>query len=285
MQTSDTLGPRGDRPGLGPVGDRPGLGPVGWIGARVLGLVQYAAELNALGAAAVRDYLHSSTKARRETRRVISRQILFTGVDALPVISVIALLLGIIVISQAATQLPKVGAGQLLGNIVVVVLIRELGPLLTAFVIVARSGTAITTELGNMRVGQEVTALELMGIPISQYLVLTRVAGVVLSMVSLTLYFDLVAVFGGFLVAKVNLTLPFSAFVESVITSLGPMDILSTVIKSVLFGLTVAIICCHHGLSVRSSYTEVPQQTTKAMINSVTICLFIDIVITFAAYL
>src|SRR5215217_1705358 len=144
------------------------MGPVEWVGARVLSLAQYAAELNALTVAAVRDYYRSTPKARRQTRHVITRQILFTGVDALPVVSVIALLLGIIVISQAATQLPKVGAGDMLGNIVVVVLIRELGPLLTAFVIVARSGTAITTELGNMRVGQEVTALEIMGIPVSQ---------------------------------------------------------------------------------------------------------------------
>ena len=204
--------------------------------------------------------------------------------DALPVLSVIALLLGIIIITQAGTQLPKVGGSQLVGNIIVLVVIRELGPLLTAFIVVGRSGTAITTELGNMKVSQEVTALQLMGIEVTQYLVLTRLAGVVLSMLCLTFYFDAVAVVGGFLVAKTELTVPFDAFVQAVVGSLSFLDIIVTVAKSILFGVTVAAVCCFHGLSVRSSYTEVPQQTTRAMINSVTMCLILDIMITFAAY-
>lgn len=249
-----------------------------------MGAGRYAAEVSGLAVSAVRDFLAAPPKARRQTVAVISRQILFTGVDALPVLSVIALMLGMIIITQAATQLPKVGAGQLVGNIIVVVLIRELGPLITAFVVVARSGTAIATELGNMRVGQEVTALQLMRIPISQYLVLTRVAGLVLSMISLTLYFDMVAVFGGYLVAAGSLTVPFAVFFRAVVDSLSMMDLVVTVIKSVLFGSAIALICCHHGLAVRASYTEVPQQTTRAMINSVTICLILDIAITMAAY-
>jgi phospholipid/cholesterol/gamma-HCH transport system permease protein len=256
-----------------------------WIGGRVLRGARYISDLNGLAVHAVADFATAGRRARRQTLHVIIRQILFTGVDALPVVSVIALLLGILIITQAGTQLPRVGAGQLVGNIIVVVLIRELGPLLTAFIIVARSGTAITTELGNMRVSQEVTALELMGIRVPQYLVLTRVAGVVLSMVSLTVYFDMVAVLGGFMVAKLYLTVPFTAFIQAVIGSLTVMDILVTVIKSVLFGFMIAIICAHHGLAVQSSYTEVPQQTTRAMINSVTICLLLDMAITFAAYL
>ena len=95
------------------------------------------------------------------------RQILFTGVDALPVTSVIALLLGIIIVTQAGTQLPRLGAGGLVGSIIVVTVIRELGPLITAFIVVGRSGTAIATELGNMSVTREVVALRLMGIPIN----------------------------------------------------------------------------------------------------------------------
>ena len=83
-------------------------------------------------------------------RRVLVRQILFTGVDALPVTTVIALLLGIIIVTQAGTQLPRLGAGGLVGSIIVVTVIRELGPLITAFIVVGRSGTAIATELGNM---------------------------------------------------------------------------------------------------------------------------------------
>jgi phospholipid/cholesterol/gamma-HCH transport system permease protein len=258
---------------------------LGRIGQPIVDVGSYIAAVSGLVVATIVEFIRASRRARRHTLDVVARQVLFTGVDALPVVSLIALILGLIIITQAGTQLPRVGAGQYLGNIVVVVLIRELGPLLTAFIVVARSGTAITTELGNMRVGQEVGALEAMGIPVTQYLVFTRMAAVVLSMLSLTLYFDAVAVLGGFMVAKASLTVPFAVFADDLLRALAPMDLVVTVIKAALFGGTIASICCYHGLSVGSSYTEVPQQTTRAMVNSVAACLIFDLSITFAAYL
>ena len=216
---------------------------------------------------------------------MLVRQVLFTGVDALPVTTVTALLLGIIIVTQAGTQLPRLGAGSLVGSIIVVAVIRELGPLITAFIVVGRSGTAIATELGNMSVNREVVALRLMGIPISRFVIMPRIVGMVLSMLCLTLYFDVVAVLGGYLVARAQLTIPFFAFVESVIRALSSTDVVLTAIKGLCFGSAVAAVCCHHGLSVRSSFTEVPQQTTRAMINSFVLCLLLDVVVTVPVYL
>ncbi|MCK6499714.1 MAG: ABC transporter permease, partial [Nitrospira sp.] len=213
------------------------------------------------------------------------RQVLFTGVDALPVTTVIALLLGIIIITQAGTQLPRLGAGGLVGSIIVVTVIRELGPLLTAFIVVGRSGTAIATELGNMSVTREVMALRLMGIPISRFVIMPRIVGMVLSMICLTLYFDVVAVLGGYLVANAELTIPLSAFLDGVVKALSSTDVVLTVLKGVGFGAAVAAVCCRHGLAVGSSFTEVPQQTTRAMINSIVLCLVIDVLITVPLYL
>jgi phospholipid/cholesterol/gamma-HCH transport system permease protein len=261
-----------------------GQGALDWVGRKAIDAYSYVADLGALVYVALRELARPSPQGRGEAFRVIARQLLFTGVDALPVVSAIALMLGLIIITQAGTQLPKVGAGDLVGNIIVVVVIRELGPLLTAFIVVGRSGTAITTELGNMRVGQEVTALELMGISVTRFIVMPRLVGMILSMICLTLYFDTVAVLGGFVVAKVKLTVPFVAFAHAVTQSLSLTDVIVTAAKGMLFGTAVAAICCHHGLSVQSSYTEVPQQTTKAMINSVTICLLLDILVTVTAY-
>jgi len=99
------------------------------------------------------------------------------------------------------------------------------------------------------------------------------------------LYFDVVAVLGGFLVAKATLTIPFDAFLEGVTRALSLSDITLTAVKPIFFGIAVAAVCCHHGLSVSSSYTEVPQQTTKAMINSLTLCLVLDLLITVPTYL
>lgn len=255
-----------------------------WVGCKVMAWYAYVADLMALVYLSLRELANPVERVRRTASGVILRQILFTGVDALPVMSAIALMVGIIIITQAGTQLPKVGAGDQIGTIIVVTVIRELGPLLTMFVVVGRSGSAITTELGYMRVGQEITALELMGVQVTRFIVMPRMMGMILSMICLTLYFDTVAVLGGFVVAKFKLTVPFAAFTKAVMQSLSVTDLVVTATKGVLFGTAVAAICCHHGLSVRSSFTEVPQQTTRAMINSLKICLVLDILVTVTAY-
>lgn len=276
--------------GQGPATTRPCDGGssqrmIEWVGRKTIAGYTYLTALATLAAQAFLDFLLPAKQGRRQSLLILIRQILFTGVDALPVTTVIALMVGIIIITQAGTQLPKLGAGGLVGGIIVVTVIRELGPLLTAFIVVGRSGTAIATELGNMSVTREVVALRLMGIPISTFVIMPRMVGMVLSMICLTLYFDVVAVLGGYLVAHAQLTIPFYAFVEGVIKALSSADVALTVLKGLLFGSAVAAICCHHGLSVRSSFTEVPQQTTRAMINSFVLCLLIDVLVTVPLYL
>jgi phospholipid/cholesterol/gamma-HCH transport system permease protein len=256
-----------------------------WLGSKTMTAYAYLASLATLCAQSVIDLLRPVKQGRSETFRVIVRQILFTGVDALPVTSVIALLVGILIITQAGTQLPMLGAGGLIGSIIVLTVIRELGPLLTAFIVVGRSGTAIATELGNMSVNREVVALRLMGIPVGRFIIMPRMVGMVVSIICLTLYFDVVAVLGGYLVAKVKLTVPFAAFIDGVLRALSSTDVAITAAKGLFFGAAVAAICCHHGLSVQSSYTEVPQQTTRAMINSIVVCLVADVATTVLLYL
>jgi phospholipid/cholesterol/gamma-HCH transport system permease protein len=245
----------------------------------------YAADVLSLGYLSLKDLFSRSPQGRGESFRVISRQVIFTGVDALPVVSLIALMVGGIVIIQAGTTLPRVGAGALLAHIVVITLVRELGPLLTAFIVVWRSGTAISTELGNMRVSQEIAALEAMGISLTRFIVMPRLVGAIIAMICLTVYFDLVAILGGFLFAKIKLTIPLAVYLEEIERSLSVSDLLITVIKAVLFGFTIAIVCSHHGLSVVASSTEVPQQTTRAMLNTVSICLLLDVLVTAGFYL
>lgn len=258
---------------------------VSWLGQRTIDGYTYLASLASLSTQAFIDLLAPQKQGRAASTRVIVRQVLFTGVDALPVTTVIALLLGVIIITQAGTQLPKLGASSLVGSIIVITVIRELGPLLTALIVVGRSGTAIATELGNMSVGREVVALELMGIPISRFIVMPRMVGMIVAMICLTLYFDVVAVLGGYLMASIQLTIPFYSFVEGVVKALAFADVLLTALKAGFFGLAVAAVCCYHGLAVRASFTEVPQQTTRAMINSLILCLLLDVAMTIPLYL
>lgn len=256
-----------------------------WIGRKTIEGLEFAAAVLYLGLRAFRELFSPARRGRGEVFRVITSQILFTGVDALPVVGAIALMLGLIIIIQAGITLPQVGAGAFLAKIVELTVVHELGPLLTAFIVIWRSGTAICTELGNMQVGQEIAALDAMGISLVRFLVMPRVAGVIVSMVCLTIYFDLIAIVGGFLVAKIHLTIPIQVYLEEIEEVLSVSDVWITLIKSVLFGFTIAVICCHHGLSVVGATTEVPQQTTRAMLNTVTACLVLDIIVSIGFYL
>ena len=258
---------------------------IAWTGRKTVEGVAYAADILFLSYLAFKEFFLPSRHGRMEAFKVITRQILFAGVDALPIVGAIALMLGLIIIIQAGLALPQVGAGAFLANILVVTVVRELGPLLTAFIMVWRSGTAMCTELGNMRVGQEIAALEAMGIGVVRFLVMPRMVGAIISMICLTIYFDLVAIVGGFLVAKVKLTIPIAVYLTEIENALSVADGLITVIKGGLFGLIIAVICCHHGLSVVGATTEVPQQTTRAMLNTVTACLVLDIIVSIGFYL
>ena len=258
---------------------------VGWIGRKTAEGVAYASDVLYLAYLSFKELFAGSPRGRGEALRVITRQVIFTGVDALPAVSLIALLVGFIVIIQAGTTLPRVGAGPLLAQIVVLTIVRELGPLITAFIVVWRSGTAISIELGNMRVGHELAALHAMGISLTRFIVMPRMVGAIVATLCLTVYFDFVAVVGGFLAAKIQLTIPLAVYFGDIADSLSLADLLITVIKAGLFGFTIAIICSHHGLLVEKSVTEVPQQTTRAMLNTVTICLMLDIVVTAGFYL
>lgn len=206
--------------------------------------------------------------------QVVLKQILFTGVQAVPILSFIALILGSIAIVQSLPQLLEVGASEFVGIILVISIIRELGPLFTAIIVISRSGTAIAAELGTNKVLQEYEALEVMGINPFNFMVVPRVLGVVISMACLLIYFDIVALVGGFLVAKFKLTMPFSLYIRYIFEALTPIDIYISLSKSVFFGMIIAIFCCYHGLRAQRATTEIPQVVARGVMQSV---LFVSI--------
>lgn len=211
---------------------------------------------------------------------VTLRQILFTGVEALKIITVIALLLGGAVIIETYTQIPKVGGESLIGSILVLVVVRELAPLLTAFIIIGRSGTAISTEIGYMMLNHEIQAIEMMGINPLRFIVLPRLIGVATAIFCLSFYFNIVALLGGYGFARFIVQYPFSAYITDLGSALGIWDIAVSGIKCLLFGLIVSLICCYKGFSVRYSFTEIPQVTTKAVVDSIYLCFIVNILIT-----
>ena len=217
--------------------------------------------------------------------RVVLRQVLFTGVQALPFVMGIALLVGAILVVQSLSQLARFGAQALVGKIFVVAVVRELGPLLTAIVVIGRSGTAIAAELATNKVAGEIDALEIMGIDPFHYVVFPRVVATIVALFALVVFFDVGAVLGVFAMAALKITLPFGVFLQYVLGALSATDLYVSAGKSVLFGGAIAVLCSYHGLAVRSSSTEVPQAVTRAVVRAIGLVFIMSSVISLVFYL
>lgn len=204
----------------------------------------------------------------RASFRVAMQQVYFTGLEAMPFLSLLSLLLGFTVIAQSLPQLQGVGAHALIGQILVISIVRELGPLITAMVVITRSGTAMAAQMATNRITGEVEALEGMGISIFHYLVVPRVLGSVISLFCMIVYFDAIALIGGFLVASTRLTMPFNLYVDYIFASLSALDLYLSLTKGVLFGGGIALFSCFHGLRARRAAFEVPMVARSGVIQS-----------------
>ena len=214
-------------------------------------------------------------------RNITSRQIVFTAIDALMMITIISLSVGGIVIMQSERFLPAIGGEKILSELLVMIIMREVGPILTAFLIIGRSCTAMTIEVGYMRVQQEVDALISMGIDPIKFVVIPRIIAMTLSMVTLTVCFNFFALVGGFSFATLILeSISFTAMFENLIEALGIFDILLTIIKAFCFGSIVSVIGCFHGMNTKLSITEVPRATINAVVNSLLLCIVANLIIT-----
>jgi len=207
----------------------------------------------------------------RTSRNVLARQVLFTGVEASRFIALIAVFVGLSIVVQTQLLIARLGQSALLGPILVAVIVRELGPLLTNFVVIGRSGSAITTELGNMKVNGEIRLLDAQGLDPFIYLVLPRMMGMMLSIFGLTIIFISVAFLSGFFSgvlfgAQIGSPL---LFLDSVMNALTPGDVWLLLAKTLLPGLVTAAICCTEGFSIEGAVTEVPQAATRGLARSV----------------
>lgn len=202
-------------------------------------------------------------------------QLRYTGTQAFPVISILALLIGAITIVQAITFLPLLGRESFLGNLLKLVIVREIGPLLTAIVILTRSGTALSAELATKKQNQEIKSLNLMGINPYHYLILPRIVGCLLGTFILVIFFDFIAILGGFAISTFSTNLPFAVFLESVIKSVEFSDVMATSIKATLSGLLIPLICCYNGMRASAVY-EIPMYVSKAVVQTLGAIFFVN---------
>jgi phospholipid/cholesterol/gamma-HCH transport system permease protein len=211
-------------------------------------------------------------RLRREQFRLVVEvtrtQIRFTALDALPLCSLSALLIGAITLLQVFGQLSAFGVESYLSQILAKLVIRELGPLMVGIIVISRSGTAMATEMASNQLSGQLDAMHVNGVDPVRYLLVPRLLGGVISVFALIIYFDTVALLGGFLVAWIRLPLSLSFFLGALGEAIGPRELAATLSKSLVFGLSIPLICTSCGLRVRRSSTEIPQAVTKAAVLS-----------------
>jgi phospholipid/cholesterol/gamma-HCH transport system permease protein len=208
-------------------------------------------------------------------RRVTVEQIYFTAVQALPIIIPTALFIGCLQILQWARL-----AGQLeLGKTVVLLIVREVGPLITAILVILRSATAVTIEISYMNVLHEMDALEMSGLDPLRIVCLPRLIGITCAILSLFAVFDLVAILGGYMVLWATTHIPLGNFLEQIAKALSASDILVGFFKAICFGITITVTCLYRGFQTQHQITGVPMATSKSAIECFLSCLVIDILI------
>lgn len=226
--------------------------------------------------------LSPGAAAKRLVHGIMLTQVMFTGVQALSLVSAIGLLIGASIIIQTNMMMPA--DGELIGRVLVAVVLRELAPLITAIVVAGRSGTAIATELGNMKVNSEVLALSSLGIDPLRYVVLPRMVGCVVSVVALMIYFSIVSLSAAFAIGILASGASLSSFQQGVAGSVMPHDLALFFAKGLGLGTIVGWLSCHFGLQVKSSPTEVPQQASRAVVMSLLGCVVYNTALTAGFY-
>ncbi|MCZ8343560.1 MAG: ABC transporter permease [Leptospira sp.] len=197
------------------------------------------------------------------------------GVNSFPIIAMIGFLLGLIMSFQSAIPMRRFGAEIFVANLVGLSLFRELGPLMTAFILAGRSGSAFAAELGTMKVSEEIDALTTMGLPPVQFLIIPRLVAALIVTPLLTVIFNLFGLIGG-AVVLMSFGFPLITFVNQVNIAVGFSDIFGGLVKSYFFGMIIASIGCYRGLRTTTGAGAVGESTTAAVVGSIILVSLLD---------
>jgi phospholipid/cholesterol/gamma-HCH transport system permease protein len=252
------------------------------IGRSALLFVRVSQRLIATWNSAFRSAGAPGVGAEFVCRGIAMRQIFYTSFQALGLISMVATFIGATLIVQ--TELLGAVERETAGRFLVAIVLRELAPLVTAILVAGRSGTAIATELGVMRVNYEVLALASLGIDPPRFLVWPRIVATLVSVPILTVYFSTMAVIGGFFAAFVMDPHGAGDWLAGISSGLTPMDVPLFLTKSLGLGGIVGWLSCYYGLDVGVSPTEVPIKASRAVVQTLLACIAFNMIATVAFY-
>jgi len=207
-------------------------------------------------------------------------QAMMVGVLALPILSLITFFMGVILALQGAYELRKFGALHFVAQAVAISMTRELGPLMTAIVVIGRSGSAFAAEIGTMKVTEEIDALETMALDPVQFLVTPKFLAMVVMMPLLTTWADFMGVLGGSIFGVASAGFTFPSYFRATLDSLLLNDIYTGLIKSFMFGMVITAVGCHEGFSTGAGAEEVGRSTTAAVVMSIFLVVIVDLLFT-----
>jgi phospholipid/cholesterol/gamma-HCH transport system permease protein len=207
----------------------------------------------------------------------ITSQIVRVGVRSISIVMLVSGSIGIILALQTSPTLDQYGQTDKVANLIGVAVFRELGPLVAAIVMVGFAGASIAAELGTMVVGEEVEALEAMGLNPVRYLVVPRLAATVTSLLALAVISNLTAVFCGMLLGTTVLGIPYDLYVSNTISQLKMSDFLTGLLKAGVFGLLLGLIACYNGLRVTGGAAGVGRATTETVVQTEIIVILSDL--------
>ncbi len=215
--------------------------------------------------------------ARHVIRPLVCARILEAGVRLLPMVTFVGTAMGLLIIGQTVSLLNKVGAQDYTGLIMVTVVIRELGPLTIAMLVLAEVGTSTVIELGNARAFGEIEGLEAIGIDPIHYLVVPRILGLAVSVFTLTVYLIFVALLSGYLFAFLHdIALRPSHYFGQIAASLGWEDFALLTLKTMIFGGVIGVTTCYQGLANRLRLDQVSLAATRAVVHTLVACVSVD---------
>lgn len=210
----------------------------------------------------------------------VVQQMVRIGVQAVPMVALTSLSIGVTLAMQGAHELARMGATAYVPDLLSLSLLRELAPLLTGVVVIGRSGSAITAELGTMKVSEEIEALEVMAINPVRFLVVPRFLALLVMLPCLVVFSNYVGLTGGWLICHFALDMNSTAYILRLIDSAHSMDLISGMVKSVVFAWLIAVISCQSGLGVKGGAEGVGRATTNSVVLCILVMLVVDALLT-----
>ena len=236
---------------------------------------QSLALLSFVGETAVA-FAGSVTHPARFRWRPILFNIRTAGFDALPIVGLLSFLLGIVVAYQGADQLKQYGANIFVADLVGLSMLREFAPLMTAIIIAGRSGSAYAAQIGTMAVTEEIDAMRTLGIAPLELLVLPKVIALVIALPLLTLFADVLGVFGGMIMAKTQLGISFNEFLDRFVKAVSITSYLVGIGKAPVFAVIISMVGCFQGFRTNGGAESVGRQTTRSVVQSIFLVIVAD---------